>query len=168
MIYCQSIISDQFLFNMVCDAINDNVLNIFIWFSFKKIHLKMSSTKCWQFCSGFNVLPHWGRVTHICSKPDHHRFREYRQISNISCTKSQNLNVSHLACSCLCPIHWSQVLSQEWRCSWSSTGRRCSNYIWVFNKLIAYSGAAYIKDLTVYFCLFNVGHCLNQWWHIVN
>ena len=22
--------------------------------------------------------------------------------------------------SCLCPIHWSQVLSREWRCSWSS------------------------------------------------
>ena len=97
MTYCQSIISDQFLSNMVCYAINDNLLNIFIWFSFKKIHLKMSSTKCWPFCSCFNVLPHWGRVMHICSKPDHHRFREYRQISNISCTKSQNLNVSHLA-----------------------------------------------------------------------
>ena len=24
------------------------------------------------------------------------------------------------SCSCLCPIHWSQVLSREWRCSWSS------------------------------------------------
>ena len=36
-----------------------------------------------------------------------------------------------LCCSCLCPIHWSQVLSQEWRCSWSSPDRRCSNYIWV-------------------------------------
>ena len=23
------------------------------------------------------------------------------------------------SCSCLCPIHWSQVLSREWRCSWS-------------------------------------------------
>ena len=29
-----------------------------------------------------------------------------------------------LSCSCRFPIHWSQVLSQEWRCSWSnvSTG----------------------------------------------
>ena len=25
-----------------------------------------------------------------------------------------------LSCSCLCSIHWSQVLSREWRCSWSS------------------------------------------------
>ena len=23
------------------------------------------------------------------------------------------------SCSCPCPIHWSQVLSREWRCSWS-------------------------------------------------
>ena len=28
------------------------------------------------------------------------------------------------SCSCLCPIHWSQVLSGEWRCSWSSADRR--------------------------------------------
>ena len=30
--------------------------------------------------------------------------------------------------SCLCPTLWSQVLSREWRCSWSSTDRRCSLY----------------------------------------
>ena len=54
------------------------------------------------------------------------------------------------SCSCLCPIHWSQVLSREWRCSWSSADRRCSNYIWVINQFIAYWGATYIRDLTVY------------------
>ena len=32
------------------------------------------------------------------------------------------------SCSCLCSIHCSQVLSWEWRCSWISTDRRCSNY----------------------------------------
>ena len=45
------------------------------------------------------------------------------------------------SCRCLCRIHWSQVLSQEWRCnkvSWSSADRRCSNYTWVINKFIAY------------------------------
>ena len=52
--------------------------------------------------------------------------------------------------SCRCPTHWSQVLSREWRCSWSSADRRCSNYIWVINNLIAYRGASYIRDLTVY------------------
>ena len=46
-----------------------------------------------------------------------------------------------LSCSCLWPIHWSQVLSWEWRCSWSSANRRCSNYIWEINNCIANSGA---------------------------
>ena len=53
------------------------------------------------------------------------------------------------SCNCLCPIHWSQVLSWEWRCSWNSAERRCSNYIWVINNFIPYQGASYIRDLTV-------------------
>ena len=53
------------------------------------------------------------------------------------------------SCSCFCPIQWSQVLSREWRCSWSSADRRCSNYIWVIDNYIAYWGASYIRDLTV-------------------
>ena len=52
-------------------------------------------------------------------------------------------------CRCLCPINWSQVLSRSWRCSWSSADRRCSNYIWVIDNIIAYQGASYIRDLTV-------------------
>ena len=31
---------------------------------------------------------------------------------------------------------WSQVLSREWRCRWSSADRRCSNCIWVINNLM--------------------------------
>ena len=54
------------------------------------------------------------------------------------------------SCSCLYPIRWSQELSWEWRCSWSSADRRCSNYIWVINYLIVYESAPYITDLTVY------------------
>ena len=53
------------------------------------------------------------------------------------------------SCSCLRTIHWSQVLSGEWRCSWSSADRRYSNFIWVINSSIAYWGAAYIRSLTV-------------------
>ena len=49
----------------------------------------------------------------------------------------------------LYPIRWSQILSWEWRCSWSSADRRCSNYIWVINNLIAYLSASYIRYLTV-------------------
>ena len=51
------------------------------------------------------------------------------------------------SCRCLCPIHWSQVLSLEWRCSWSSAHRRCSNYIEVISNFIAYKGVAYIWGL---------------------
>ena len=52
-------------------------------------------------------------------------------------------------CSCLFQIHWSQVLSREWRCSWSSTDRRCSNYIWVINNSFACKGASHIRGLVV-------------------
>ena len=54
-----------------------------------------------------------------------------------------------LSCCCLCLIHWCQVLSWEWRCSWSSADRLCSNFIWVINNLIAYWGVAYIRGLMV-------------------
>ena len=49
----------------------------------------------------------------------------------------------------LYPIHWSHVLSQEWRCSWSSVDRWCSNYIWVINNFIIYQSVSYIREFTV-------------------
>ena len=77
----------------------------------------------------------------------------YRQIFNIRGTKSQNLIFFVSSCSYLWALYWSNVLSQEWRCRWSSAGRRCSNYIWVINNFIAYWKAPYIRDLTVYHTL---------------
>ena len=74
------------------------------------------------------------------------------------------------SCGCLYPIRWSQVLSWEWRCSWSSADRRCSNYIWVINNVIAYKSASYIRDLTVryipisYRCTQAKSNYLSQWW----
>ena len=62
--------------------------------------------------------------------------------------------------SCLCPIHWSQVLSWEWRCSWSNTDRWCSN-IWMINIFIAQYGATYIRGFTVSIFVRNPG-VLNQ------
>ena len=52
------------------------------------------------------------------------------------------------SCNCLCLIHWSQVLSREWRCSWNRADRRCPNYIWVINNFIAHRGASYIRGFT--------------------
>ena len=40
------------------------------------------------------------------------------------------------SCSCLCLIHWSQVLSRKWWRSWSCADRRCSYYIWMMNNFI--------------------------------
>ena len=77
--------------------------------------------------------------------------KQYRQVSNIRRTQSQHLKDSRVpSCGCFCRIPWSQMLSREWRCSWSSADRRCSNYIWVINNFIAYKGASYIRDFTVF------------------
>ena len=54
------------------------------------------------------------------------------------------------SCSSLCPIYWSQVLSQEWRCSWSNADRWCSNYVWVINNFTANQGVPYIRGLMVH------------------
>ena len=62
---------------------------------------------------------------------------KYRKNSNKRRTKFQNLNVSRPRMQ-LSLRNILKVLSGEWRCSWSSADRRCSNYIWVINKLIAY------------------------------
>ena len=76
-----------------------------------------------------------------------HMSNEYRYTCNID-VPTQNLNVSF--CSCLCPIHWSQVLSQDWRCNWSSADRRCSSYVWMMNNVIAYQVAFCIRGLTIW------------------
>ena len=59
----------------------------------------------------------------------------YRQTCNTRRTFSQNLNVSRLALelSLSNPLN---VLSRGWRCRWSSSDRRCSNYIGVINNLL--------------------------------
>ena len=61
-----------------------------------------------------------------------------------------------LSCSCLCPIHWSQVLRWKWRCSWSSADRRCSNYICVINTFITFQCASYIRDAAFYGVVFGI------------
>ena len=62
------------------------------------------------------------------------------------------------SCSCICATYWSQMLRWQWRCSWSSADRRCSNYIWVINNFIAHQGATYIRGLTV----IQIDRCYNH------
>ena len=95
--------------------------------------------------NGNEVLP-WNTYHHVygtCCMP------YCCHTSNISHTYSPNLMFLILSGSCFCPIHWSQVLSWEWRCSWSSADRRCSNYIWVIDHFIAYQVTIYMIGLTV-------------------
>ena len=56
------------------------------------------------------------------------------------------------SCSCLNPVSRSHALSWEWRCCWSSADRRCSNYIWVINNLIAHQGALILEIWRLCFC----------------
>ena len=44
----------------------------------------------------------------------------YRKISNISGPNPKTEMFLVSACSCLCAIYWSQVLSGAWRCNWST------------------------------------------------
>ena len=130
-------------------------------FSFKKMHLKLSSAKWRPLCLSLNVLSpplqprkqvlfaevqHWADYNSaICLSVGSildNLFIEvklcwntYCQISNIRHIQTQILLVS--SCSCFWPIHWSQVLGREWRCSWSSADRRCSKYNWMISKIIA-------------------------------
>ena len=55
----------------------------------------------------------WGLTLHKTQM-----FVYYCKISNIRCIKSLKCFSS---CSCLCAIYWSQLLSREWRCSWSTS-----------------------------------------------
>ena len=76
----------------------------------------------------------------------------YRKISNIRRTKFQNSTASRIVLQLSLPNPLKSCvksLSREWRCSWSSADRRCSNYIWVNNNYIAYHGAPCIRGLTV-------------------
>ena len=60
-------------------------------------------------------------------------------------------------CSCLRSIHWSQVLSWEWRCSWSSADSRCSNYIWIINNFYC------LLRCDLYYRFY--GHILGNYWN---
>ena len=55
----------------------------------------------------------------------------YHQTSNINAPNPKTQIILVLSCCCLCPLHWRQVLSQEWMCSCSSNfiGYKCVTYI---------------------------------------
>ena len=111
-------------------------------------HLKANNQSSTEDCCIGRTKTHFLFI--VCGVND----MNYRKIRNIS--RNHNTSPNHKIqrilvslCSCYCPIHWSNVLSSELRCSWSSADRRSSSYIWVINNFIAYSGATCIRGLTV-------------------
>ena len=93
------------------------------------------------------TMSHWHTNQPVSSSRTEIQLGMYCQISNIRGTKSQNLNVFPLILQLFLPY---PLLSREWRCSWSSADRRCSNYIWELDIFIACYGAPYIRGFTVY------------------
>ena len=75
----------------------------------------------------------------------------YRQTFSMTRIKSRHLNISRLVLQLSLPNPLKPGVNRQWRCSWSSADRRCSNYIWVINKFIACEGATYIRGLTARF-----------------
>ena len=65
---CQAVISTNpgILLIGLLGTKSNEILIAIRTFSFKKVHLKMSSGQWRPFCLGINVLTHWGRVTHWC------------------------------------------------------------------------------------------------------
>ena len=111
--------------------------SIFLWafVLLRKPHIFLLSDRCW-LGSDFRVRRD-GSPLDQCHNGHNHKVMDaisyrcpnsnYHQISNIRRTESQNLNVSHLVLQLSLCKYWSQMLSREWRCSWSSADRRCSN-----------------------------------------
>ena len=58
-------------------------------------------------------------------------FQSYRQTSIVRPPNPETSMPLFSSCNYLCAIHWTDVLSWEWRCSWSSADKRCSTtYEW--------------------------------------
>ena len=114
------------------------------------VFILRNQKKVFDFFNHKNAFESSATRFHVQEPASLKKRKRYLQTSNISSTKSSTLMFFISSFSCLCPIHYSKVLSREWRCSWSSANRRCSNYIWVMNNLIAYKGMSYIRGLTIF------------------
>ena len=104
---------------------------------------------CWEVKWSFKSFQTYELMSVYETPLRDHVSVDYRQVSNMRRTKSQNLNLSRLVLQLSLLTYWSHVLSREWRFSWSIACRHCSNYIWVINNSIAHKGASYIRDVMV-------------------
>ena len=105
-------------------------------FSTRTIRASRNAMSAWHFfsCWATYIQIFFGNIHNIVTKTVTNSTGvepvSYRPIYIIKPTGCQNnpgrvfpldaAASSLLSLSCLCPIHWSQVLSQEWRCSWAA------------------------------------------------
>ena len=138
--------------NCIANAMELHISCTNIWFSFKFVpedcieeNLPLIEVMAWSCTKLSRYLNQWCMIQYSSSG-----VFNCCQTSNIRHTNSLKLKCFWIRLAVVfCPIHWSQVLSREWRCSWSSAERRCSNYIWMINNFIASQGVTYIRGLTI-------------------
>ena len=112
-----------------------------------KLFCDVSNTTCLTPCE--TTISSLTDVSMVFRQKAYEWQLKYRQSSNMSRTKFQNIKIS--SCNCLWPIHWSRVLSREWTCYWSNADRRCFNYVSVISNFIALKDTTCIRCLTVVF-----------------
>ena len=78
---------------------------------------------------------------------------KYSRTLNISCTQSQNLNVSHLVFQLFLPQPLKPGVKSSMEIKLEQCDKHCSNYIWVINNFIAYQAASYIRGLRICTCV---------------
>ena len=66
---------------------------------------------------------------------DHISLSKKCQTCNISASNLKPKIIFVSSCSCYFPIHWSQVLNWEWRCSWKRSNHICWSTILLPTKL---------------------------------
>ena len=121
--------------NSIWQKQNRVLLKTFYWDSKSAISIEKAALRG-RFQTWVRAWMYTGRPAQL--QLTRFAYNEYRKVSNIRRTKFQNFNVSCLVLQLFCAIYWNQVLSREWRCSWSSADRRCFNYIWVIDNFVAY------------------------------
>ena len=133
---CKSLMNpDDYIYDSCCAFI------IFFVLSFWLIFPYLCGLLIWTWS---NISNH---TSSFCSKQHYNRssVTNHDYPSNLYYKRHQIPTQVCLvpSCNCLCPMHWSQVLSREWRRSLSSADR-------VINSVIAYEGCASIRSCRVH------------------
>ena len=109
---------------LLIEPLRTNFSEILFWiqtFSFKKLHLKMSSAKWRPFCLGLNVLTHWGLMM------PYHRIHHGSWSALVQAVACHWLTLSHYQNQCSVAIRQTLRNTFQWNFIWNSNIlRSCS------------------------------------------